>query len=488
MVAFQKIQNLVFHKNPSKNMAHAFDPSLDIVIEGWGGKQGWHFPTWKVRWFVLQKKPCPPDTDEVADARDYFRNSSDTFERAHNFNEQNDKKYLVLSYFTDETKTELKEVFHFDENTTSTHDQPRITTPKFSQGVVQAVHLFCKGSRGSSKLIFIPFWGFVEPHFKLMTQPWLSCFEFGFPKCYDRDDNHYYEDFLTVNEDVHGRTSKDLEKKFAQFKAMFDDDVVFKTYKEEPMAALKLFVPIKLFGKNAQEDDTRADQQKAAELNERHTKYQMRFNKCAKDLVAEKEIAGGRDKWLALVAQARAKSVTFETWMKIKDDPSNVVNQALLMRTPTAFVQNGSPHVVRGITAEELAQCILSNAQRIRLIDTRAIGPYAACNITGCVHMFWGNWERKEYPLQCAEHVFPRHYALPINAHYPQLQQVVFYGANADDQAGVEKAARLFTANIGTLNAFYRVLPVEILVLVGGFDGFARQYTGNNKLVNVKKK
>ena len=119
-------------------MSAAFDPSLDIIIEGWGGKQGFHFPTWKLRYFVLQKKPTAPDTDEIADARDYFKHSSDSFERAHNYNCKTDKVNLVLSYFTDNTKKELKEVFAFDENTTWLAQKSRITCPKYSQGQVES--------------------------------------------------------------------------------------------------------------------------------------------------------------------------------------------------------------------------------------------------------------------------------------------------------------------------------------------------------------
>jgi hypothetical protein len=432
----------------------------------------------------LQKKACPPDTDEVTDARDYFRNSSDTYERAHNFNAQNDKKNLVLSYFTDETKSELKEVFHFDENTCWTHELPRITTPKFSQGMVQAIHLFCKGSNGSSKLIFIPFWGFREPGYKLLTAPWLLSFEFGTPKCYDKDGNDHFGQFIEVQEEVFGKASKDLEKKLIIFRAMFDDDVVFKPFKENSMAGLKLLLPIKFFGKNAQEDNKGLDQETAARLNEEQTKYQMKFNKRAKDLVAEKESVGGREQWLEFVAQARNKSVTFETWMKIKDDKSNPVNQALVMRGP---LPNGSAHTVRGITADDLADSLLKMPERVRCIDLRSVGPYADCKVINATNMFWGNWERKNYALQCAEHVFPREYCLPHNLHHPQIAQVVFYGANGDNQAAAEKAARMFAANIGTLNAFYRVLPTEVLVLVGGFEAFGNKFTGNNKLVFVKR-
>eukprot|EP01034_Spumella_vulgaris_P031363 gene31363-38740_t len=302
-----------------------------------------------------------------------------------------------------------------------------------------------------------------------MTQPWLKSFEFGQPRCYDKDGGNYYGEFIEVKEDVYGRTSKDLEKKLLQFRAMFDDDVVFKPYKENGMAGLKLLIPIKFFGKNAQEDNKGLDQETAARLNEEQTKFQMRFNKKAKELVAEKEIAGGREQWLELVAQARNKSVTFETWMKIKDDPSNVVNQVLAMRSPLPY---GSAHTVRGITADDLADCILKAPERVRCIDLRSVGPYADCKVIGATNMFWGNWERKNYALQCAEFVFPREYCLPHNLHHPQLSQVVFYGASGEDQAAAEKAARMFAANIGTLNAFYRVLPTEILVLVGGLYDF----------------
>ena len=87
----------------------------EVIIEGWGGKQGFHFPTWKSRYFVLEKKASfPKDTDDIIDARDYFTNSSDSYERAHNYNVETDKVHLVLTYYTDSTKAELKEEFHFD--------------------------------------------------------------------------------------------------------------------------------------------------------------------------------------------------------------------------------------------------------------------------------------------------------------------------------------------------------------------------------------
>ena len=88
-------------------------PALETIIEGWGGKQGWHVPSWKIRWFVLEKKIIPADTDDVADARTYFRNSSDSYERAHNYNAKTDKVDLVLSYYTDDSKKELKEKISF---------------------------------------------------------------------------------------------------------------------------------------------------------------------------------------------------------------------------------------------------------------------------------------------------------------------------------------------------------------------------------------
>eukprot|EP01042_Synura_sphagnicola_P021492 gene21492-27320_t len=69
--------------------------NLELIIEGWGAKQGTKYPNWNVRWFVLEKKTPEPDSLEVLDTRDYFKHSSDSYERAHNYNSSNDKANLV---------------------------------------------------------------------------------------------------------------------------------------------------------------------------------------------------------------------------------------------------------------------------------------------------------------------------------------------------------------------------------------------------------
>jgi len=301
-------------------MSATYDPNLEIIIEGWGGKQGFHFPTWKLRWFVLQKKPTAADSEEIEDTRDYFAHSGDSFERAHNYNCKTDKVNLVLYYLTDNTKTDLKEVFAFDENTCWMVQKSRVTCPKYSQGQIESIHLFCNGSRGAHKLIFIPFWGFVEPSFKLMCQPWSLCMEFGKPKAYDGENDTYFGDFTKVDEDTFGRTQKDLEKRLDTFTKMFEDDLIFKDQKENMMMGLKLMVPIKFFGKNAQEDNKAKDAEDAKACIDKQTDFQMRFGKKCKELNVQKESVGGRPAWLKLKEQARSRSVTFETWMKIKDD------------------------------------------------------------------------------------------------------------------------------------------------------------------------
>jgi hypothetical protein len=257
---------------------------LETIIEGWGGKQGFHFPTWKARYFVLQKKVTPKDSDDLFDAREYFRNSSDSFERAHNYNVKNDKVNLILSYYTDDTKAELKEEFRFDENTCWMTQKSRITIPKYSQGPVSSIHLFCKGSRGAHKLIFIPFWGFVEPTFNLMCQPWSLCMEFGKPRAYDGEHDTYYHDFITVQEDVFGRQQKDLDAKLETFKGMFVDDLIFKDIKANVVQAIMLLGPIKYLGKNAQEDNMKQDKDDIQMALDKQTEWQMKFDKKMKEL------------------------------------------------------------------------------------------------------------------------------------------------------------------------------------------------------------
>lgn len=297
---------------------------LETILEGWGGKQGWKYPTWKVRYFVLQKKPTPPDSDDVTDARDYFKNSSDSFERAHNYNVKNDKVNLVLTYYTDDTKAEVKEVFTFDENTCWHGEQSRITWPRFMQGPVKAIHLFCKGSRGASKLVFVPFWGFCEPGFKLLLQPWMLSFEFAKPNAFVGENDTYYDDFRKVEEDVFGKTSADLAKHFEEFKKIFDDDVTFKDIKANYMLAAKVFIPIKFLGKNAQEDNISADKDTCTELMNKQTEWQMKFDKKMKELIEEKKIAGSRAAWQKLCAQAKWRNLKFAAWMEIKDKDNNM--------------------------------------------------------------------------------------------------------------------------------------------------------------------
>mmetsp|Transcript_68236 Transcript_68236/g.134134 ORF Transcript_68236/g.134134 Transcript_68236/m.134134 type:complete len:323 (+) Transcript_68236:18-986(+) len=299
---------------------------LETIIEGWGGKQGFHFPTWKARWFVLQKRRTPRESDDVTDCREYFKNSSDSFERAHNYNVKNDKVNLILSYYTDETKSELKEEFRFDENTSWLTQQSRVTIPKFRGGPISSIHLFCKGSRGAHKLIFIPFWGFVEPTYNLMCQPWSLCMEFGKPRAYDGENDTYFHDFITVKEDTFGQQQKDMDAKLETFKGLFADDVVFKDIKANVVRAVTLLAPIKFFGKNAQEDDLGKDKADQEAALSKQTEWQMKFDKKFAELQEEKQEAGGRAKWLKLNKQAQHRNMKFKDWMAIKDQDDNIAN------------------------------------------------------------------------------------------------------------------------------------------------------------------
>jgi hypothetical protein len=260
----------------------------EIIIEGWGAKQGFHFPTWKIRWFVLEKDVIPADSDDVADARDYFKNGPDSYERAHNYNVKNDKVHLTLSYYTDESKTELKETFKFNEDTCWMTQKSRINMGKFRGGQIESIHLFSKGSSGAHKLIFVPFWGFVEPTFDLMCQPWQLCMEFGKKRAYDGDNDTYYHDFITVQEDVFGKQQKDIDAKFEQFKACFEDEVTFKDIKSNVMQAAMLLLPIKFFGKNAQEDNLCKDAEDVKMATDKQTEWQMKFDKKKKEQMVSK--------------------------------------------------------------------------------------------------------------------------------------------------------------------------------------------------------
>ena len=146
------------------------------------------------------------------------------------------------------------------------------------------------------------------------------------PEAYTRENDSYFEDLKKVDEDTYGRTTKDLEAKLEQFKSCFVDDITFKNYKENAMAALKLFAPIYLMGKNGQDDDAKADTEAANVALEKQTDWQMRFTKKMKELNAQKETIGNRPAWLKLVAQARHRGMKYEAWLQIKDDDGNMNN------------------------------------------------------------------------------------------------------------------------------------------------------------------
>jgi hypothetical protein len=300
--------------------------NMEVIMEGWGAKQGTKYPNWNMRWFVLEKKPTAPDSDDIADTRVYFKNSSDSYERAHNYNTQTDKTNLVLSYYVDDSKKELKERFEFDENTFWGVRKPRVTIGKFRGGPIDAIHLFCKGSRGAKKLIFVPFWGFCEPTFNLLCQPWVICMEHARKNAYDGEHDTYYSDLAKVDEDTFGRTTKDLMAKLDQFKACFDDEITFKDYKANVIMGLKLFVPIRLFGKNAQDDDLNADKELVNSYTNNQNEWQMKFNKKMKELNKQKEVAGSREAWIKLCAQAKWRNLKFDEWMAIKDQDDNIAN------------------------------------------------------------------------------------------------------------------------------------------------------------------
>ena len=305
----------------------ATEETYTTIIEGWGAKQGTKYPNWNMRWFVLEKKAnAPADTEDVIDTRDYFVHSSDSYERAHNYNVKSDKVHLRLSYYVDDSKKEIKEIFQFDENTCWCVQKPRVTVPKHNGGPIDSIYLFCKGNKGSKKLVFVPFWGFVEPTFNLLCQPWVLCMEFGRPEAYTKENDTYFADLKKVDEDTYGRTTKDLEAKLEQFKACFVDDITFKNYKENPMSALKLFAPIALFGKNGQDDNLKADTDSASAATEKQTEWSMKFNKKMKEIIAHKQEFGGREPYLKLVAQARHRGMRLEAWLQIKDHDNNMAN------------------------------------------------------------------------------------------------------------------------------------------------------------------
>jgi len=300
--------------------------TLETILEGWGGKQGTKYPTWNIRWFVLEKKSTAPvDTFEIADTRTYFKNSSDSYERAHNYNVEKDKVHLVLTYYTDETKKEVKESFVFDENTYWVVKKSKLTCPKFRGGPIESIHLFCTGSKGSKKLVFAPFWGFVEPNYNLLCQPWVISFEKGYPNAFDGEHDTYYNDLRKVDEDTYGRTTKDLNAKLDQFKACFVNDITMRDLRSNPVFALSTFAPIVL-GRNGQDSGLAEDASSINSAKERFLEWTMKFNKKMKELNAQKETAGSREAWLKLCAQASYRNLRFDEWMKIKDEDDNIAN------------------------------------------------------------------------------------------------------------------------------------------------------------------
>lgn len=304
--------------------ASGYDSSLEVIIEGWGGKQGFHYPTWKLRWFVLQKLPTPPESDNMKDTRDYFRTSDDAFERAHNFNVKNDKQNLILSYFTDHTKGELKEMFRFDEETCWAVQQSRTTCPKYNGALLDSLHVFCHGSRGSTKLIFIPFSGFQQPTWNMLLEPWKLAMEYALPRAHTFLHGTYFDDFYQVRDDVFGRTQLDMDKRLDAFEALLSDDEIFKDHYD--VWGLLEFAPLVLFGSNAQEDNKDLD---SADIRERMKVQNDTLNKFENklnEISMEKELAGSRRAWLKYKAQAMWRDVPLAYWMKIKDLDNNTAN------------------------------------------------------------------------------------------------------------------------------------------------------------------
>lgn len=290
----------------------------EVVIAGWGGKQGYHYPTWKIRWFVLESL-VREESQDVLDAKEYFKNCNDSFKRAHNYHVKNDKKFLRLTYYTDDSLAELKERFVFNEETYWCCKQPRLSNPKVPGPKIDAIHLFCPGSNGSHKLIFIPFWGFMPIDKSLLCQPWVLSMEFGKPRAYDDEHSNYYHDYITVSEDDYGKTQKDMDAALTRFKAVFADSVVF----QDKIRAAFVFAPI-LLGKHGQTDNMTQDKADMDSAREKQQEWFMIFNKKMKAMIAEKEKAGGREQWLKLCKQAAWRNLDFDEWMAIKDQDDNM--------------------------------------------------------------------------------------------------------------------------------------------------------------------
>ena len=300
-----------------------YDDTLPILIEGWGGKQGYCYPTWKLRWFVLQYiAPSEAESEDVSDAREYFSNHApDPFARQHNYNVMNDKQNLVLSYFTDDSKKELKEVFRFTQDTCWKAQHSRITCPRIEKTNIKSLHIFCKGSRGSTKLIFIPFAGFQEPTWNELLQPWVLAMEFGVPLAANLFYGSYFDDCYRVQDQVpgvHGRTEEDWFERLDAFKNLLKDGRVFRKHKKNPFRGVYTFLPI-LLGFNAQEDNVKLDNIDILECNQVHREWLDKFQSKMWQQMRQKQEAGSRANWRKFGAQAVYRKVTYTQWMKIKD-------------------------------------------------------------------------------------------------------------------------------------------------------------------------
>jgi hypothetical protein len=158
----------------------------------------------------------------------------------------------------------------------------------------------------------------------MMCQPWVLCMEFGKPRAYDGEHDTYFHDFITIQEDVFGKQQKDMDAKLTQFKECFADDLVFKDHKALPMMGLKLFVPIKFFGSNGQEDNLKQDKEDAQSASDKQTEWQMKFDKKMKELIVQKGVAGSRTEWFKLCKQGKHRNLRFDEWMAVKDIDNNM--------------------------------------------------------------------------------------------------------------------------------------------------------------------
>ena len=316
---------------------------VETIMEGWGGKQGRHYPTWKLRWFVLQRvssnkgdnssngnSPNSVDDedyedDDTADTREYFSNHCpDMTARSHNYNVMNDKQSLVLSYFVDESKTVLREEFRFTEDTCWKAQRSRITCPEYDGTPLQSLHVFCKGSRGSQKLIFIPFGGFASPSWERVLEPWQLAFEFCVPRAANLFYGSYFDDSQRTCEHVPGRSQEHWEACLDRFEGLLADEVVFKEHKDSLLLGAATFIPLVVLRKHAQADDKALDKADVAECLQQQREWLSKFENKKMELRRQKQQSGSRELWLKYRAQAAHVGVTFSKWMIMKDSEEGI--------------------------------------------------------------------------------------------------------------------------------------------------------------------